>query len=265
MNSAKHEELIQDFFELLNATDYERMGEILADDVVYVLPHGSPYGEGAKGKEAMVETLEAQAATDRQFFPEGVPPVVLERVLEAGDTAVAEWSATITVGEKEHPLYGATVFRASDGKFDLIKDYFDTTELVSLLMSDEEKLLRRFLGAIDGYDYDTLASVLADDVIWRFPGEPPIGGVWHGRQAFIEAMRTQEPMEKAAFPGGSRTTVTGFLDFGDGRAAAEWTGVSKKADGAEVRADGLTCLEIRDGKIVSGQDYMELAPLLEHM
>ena len=54
-------------------------------------------------------------------------------------------------------------------------------------------------------------------------------------------------------------------DAGDGFGAGEWTVVSKKGDGSEVTYDGLTTLEIRDGKIVSGQDYMELAPLMKHM
>jgi len=69
-------------------------------------------------------------------------------------------------------------------------------------------------------------------------------------------------MEKAAFPGGSKTNILNFLDTEDG-IAVDWKCVSRKADGTEVVYDGLTTLQIRGGKIVAGQDYLDLAPILE--
>ncbi|MFQ6094175.1 MAG: hypothetical protein ACE5OR_16140 [bacterium] len=42
MNVKKHEQLIRDFVRFMDAPEFDQVGELLADDVVYVTPKGSP-------------------------------------------------------------------------------------------------------------------------------------------------------------------------------------------------------------------------------
>ena len=181
MAKKKHEQLIRDFFRFMDARDSDQMGALLTDDIVTVAPGGPPYGGTYEGKEAVLGTMKVHEAADQQLFPEGLLTNV-NRILEAGDNVVVEWSNVVKLGGKEHTVYGGSFIKVAEGKISFIQDYFDTTEVASLLMSDNEKLVRKFWDAIDKYDYDSLAEVLADDLVWRFPGEPPIGRLFEARK-----------------------------------------------------------------------------------
>ena len=129
--------------------------------------------------------------------------------------------------------------------------------------SANEAIFRKFMDAVERYDYEVVAALCADDLEWTCPGEPPGGGTFRGKAAFLEALKSWDEPQKAAFPSGLAITVANVVEAG-GRLAAEWVSTGQAADGREASIRGSTFVEIADGKILSGRDYWDMAELMPY-
>lgn len=59
-------------------------------------------------------------------------------------------------------------------------------------MTDEHPhitVLRDFFEAFGRADRDRLSGLVADDLIWHFPGTSPIAGDWHGIAGLLDGIR----------------------------------------------------------------------------
>ena len=117
---------------------------------------------------------------------------------------------------------------------------------------DNADLVRRGYEAFNGADLETLARVMAEDVVWHTPGRSPVAGPHQGRDAtFAQFARyggeTGGTMKAAlldVFPDGEDRVV------GLHRNTAERNG--KHLD--------VTCcivFQVRDGQVVEGREYFE--------
>jgi hypothetical protein len=130
-------------------------------------------------------------------------------------------------------------------------------------LSPSESLLRRFFEAIDQEDYEAVAALCSEQLVWTSPGEPPMGGTFRGREAFMEAFKAWEEPQRTAFPEGLTTTITNVVDAGE-RLAVEWVCTGRTADGRDASFRGATFVEISEGKIVSGSDYWDMAEMMPY-
>jgi ketosteroid isomerase-like protein len=120
-------DLWHQFETLVNKQDVVGSASVFADDGVWVSPHGR-----IEGREAIAAWW-GQRAT-------GVSDAQVETsmVIEDGDTAVAEWtyrdSDAAPVGPdvlgvgRARELAGVSICQVTDGKFSMMRDYYDTAD-----------------------------------------------------------------------------------------------------------------------------------------
>ena len=57
------------------------------------------------------------------------------------------------------------------------------------LAEHKERIVRELLDALEARDVPAIEALLADDVVYYFPGRSPVAGTYRGRQAVIGLFR----------------------------------------------------------------------------
>src|SRR5262245_42080415 len=53
------------------------------------------------------------------------------------------------------------------------------------LADHKERIVRALLGALEARDVAAISNLLADDVVYHFPGRGPVAGTYRGREAVL--------------------------------------------------------------------------------
>ena len=109
----------------------------------------------------------------------------------------------------------------------------------------------RFSAAWNAHDLDTIMAMSSDQCEFHASaGADPRGTVYIGQ----EAVRTAYASIFQTFPdaqwSSSRSTY-----IAENRILAEWRFIATKADGSELKVDGLDLLEIDNGKVKIKNSY----------
>jgi hypothetical protein len=57
------------------------------------------------------------------------------------------------------------------------------------LADDKERIIRRLLDALEARDVAAIGELMADDVVYHFPGRGPVAGTYRGRDEVIGLFR----------------------------------------------------------------------------
>jgi hypothetical protein len=117
-----------------------------------------------------------------------------------------------------------------------------------------------FFENLSAGDIDGALELIDENVTWWLAGKPEqfeIAGTKTKAQ-FAEMLRTIE----AGMPNGVRLTITGVTAEGD-RVAVEVDADGVSATGLQYQNQYHDLLEIRDGKIVAGREYLDTAHAAE--
>ena len=125
-------------------------------------------------------------------------------------------------------------------------------------MKEEEntEVALRFLQCLSDGQIEAALDLTADDVVWWLAGEPAqfaIAGT-KDKAGLTEMLATIGK----GMPTGIRLTVTGVTAAGD-RVAVEMNADGVSATGKEYHNHYHDLLEIRDGKIHAGREYLDTA------
>ena len=63
------------------------------------------------------------------------------------------------------------------------------SEASHALADDKERIVRRLLEALEARDVVAIAEMLADDVVYHFPGRGPVAGTYRGRDEVLGLFR----------------------------------------------------------------------------
>jgi ketosteroid isomerase-like protein len=112
-------------------------------------------------------------------------------------------------------------------------------------MSDAVATVQQYFDALAAKDFATVASLLADDIVWHQPGDNRFSGVQHGAGAvnamiggMMEISRGTFELALLAPPMLNGDLVAASIHF-----TADW-------DDLKLGQDGVDLLKVADGKIV---------------
>ena len=113
------------------------------------------------------------------------------------------------------------------------------------------ELLRSFFDAVSRGDLQALEPLVADKVVFEFPGDR-FGGRFEGKRRFLFFMKQnrrlfQEPL---------RFQVN-WAGVADDRGVAQWTNRGVTRDGRDYRNRGVTVFRFVEGEIAEIQDYLD--------
>lgn len=106
-------------------------------------------------------------------------------------------------------------------------------------------IARRYADAVTAGDFDTVASMFADDIVWHQPGRNRLSGTHRGAAAVGEVLGTTMTLSEGTF----RLAVTGAPMVNDNMFAFA-VHFSAKRNGAELSMDGVDVLQVDGDKIV---------------
>ena len=67
----------------------------------------------------------------------------------------------------------------------MTQDAFQRSDASHALADQKEQIVRRLLDALEARDLAAIDELLADDVVYYFPGRGPVGGTYKGREAVL--------------------------------------------------------------------------------
>jgi uncharacterized protein len=121
---------------------------------------------------------------------------------------------------------------------------------------ENTKVALSFFAHLSAGEIEAALDLIADDVVWWLAGKPEqftIAGNKNKAQ-FAEMLATIEK----GMPNGIRLTITGATAEGD-RVAVEMNADGVSASGKEYHNEYHDLLEVRDGKIHAGREYLDTA------
>ena len=128
MSVSTNKNLIQYFFDALNANDYDRAFEMVADDAIWWVPGTLPFS----GEKSKVQ-YRAIASGIQANFPDGFH-LTISSMIEEGDILAAEVvsNGTHRNGRAYNNKYHFR-FQIRDGRLFRVKEYMDTQHLAQLI------------------------------------------------------------------------------------------------------------------------------------
>jgi len=120
-----------------------------------------------------------------------------------------------------------------------------------------KKNVRAGLNALNRRDVATFLSSWAEDAVWNYPGDLPVGGRFVGKKAirgWFENLMRQMPQLKFTVRSVSVSNV--FDLVGNNTAAARWEVDFTNRDGYRLQYSGVAVLSIKGGKVVEGTDFL---------
>jgi ketosteroid isomerase-like protein len=102
---------------------------------------------------------------------------------------------------------------------------------------------RRTADAFRDRDFDTVASLIAEDVVWHLPGDHPLAGDWQGRDRLLELL---------ARLGSLGFTIREHDVFADDDHVCALSYMGARREGLEVETRVVSIFHYRDGGRSSG-------------
>jgi uncharacterized protein len=125
-------------------------------------------------------------------------------------------------------------------------------------MSDHAEVVRRLYAARAGDDFDEVARLLADDIVWHEPGEFDYSGDHSGKAAVLALLR-----RLAAATGGTFTLEPGEL-LTTREYAVTVVHWSAERDGRRAEGDEVAVYRLRAGQVVEAWFFPEITDAAEH-
>lgn len=120
-----------------------------------------------------------------------------------------------------------------------------------------KKNVRAAMEALNRRDVTAFLKDWADDAVWNYPGDLPVGGRFVGKKAirgWFENLMRQMPQLKFTV---HSVCVSNVFDLvGNNSAAAHWEVDFTNTEGYRLQYSGVAVLTIKGGKVVEGTDFL---------
>jgi len=110
-------------------------------------------------------------------------------------------------------------------------------------------IVQRMTEAFLKGDMATVQECLAEDIIWRFPGNSMIAGVFHGKEAVLKHL--SEPRQL-----GVRLELTPLAFFGDKQYGAVLYEITSTRKGKTLKETRVMLCTIDNDKVVETRIYV---------
>jgi uncharacterized protein len=109
-------------------------------------------------------------------------------------------------------------------------------------MGDDHPNTLAYLRTVDAFrdrDFDTIASLIAEDVVWHLPGDHPLAGDWEGRDQLFELFARLGPRG---------FTIREHDVFADDDHVCALSYIGARRDDLEVETRVVSIFHYRDGR-----------------
>lgn len=119
---------------------------------------------------------------------------------------------------------------------------------------DNQKIVRRFVEALNGGDLDTIADLLTDDASWHLHGTLPVAGHYAGRDAVVNDFLKQG---LGLYESGSLNIELTTIVSDGPTVAIEWHAVGRGANGNPYDNEYALFFHLVAGRISSIREYCD--------
>ncbi len=120
---------------------------------------------------------------------------------------------------------------------------------------DPRAVVVDYVNAVARGDLDAVTAAFTEDVTWTYPGDLPLSGVWHGRDAVVGDFLGGAGR---LFAPGSAVEVTLTSVLADGeRVLAEWTSRGTTVHGLRYDNRCAGVFTVREGRIAAVREYTD--------
>ena len=109
-------------------------------------------------------------------------------------------------------------------------------------MGDDHPNTLAYLRTVEAFrdsDFETIASLIAEDVLWHLPGDHPLAGDWEGRDRLFELLGKLGPLG---------FTIREHDVFADDDHVCALSYIGARRDGLEVETRVVSVFHYRDGR-----------------
>jgi uncharacterized protein len=109
-------------------------------------------------------------------------------------------------------------------------------------MGDDHPNTLAYLRTVDAFrdrDFETIAALIAEDVVWHLPGDHPLAGDWKGRDQLFELLARLGPLG---------FTIREHDVFADDDHVCALSYIGARRDGLEVETRVVSIFHYRDGR-----------------
>jgi len=123
---------------------------------------------------------------------------------------------------------------------------------------------RAAYAAMSRKDLDAIATALADECVFEFPGQSVMSGRMEGKQAIVAWFRSWFAAAPRIQFRVTRVAVDNIFALGASNGLlAEWHLSETNAEGKTFEMTGVTALDVKRGKLVHVRDYIFNPQVLE--
>lgn len=109
-------------------------------------------------------------------------------------------------------------------------------------MGDDHPNTLTYLRTVEAFrdrDFETIASLIAEDVVWHLPGNHPLAGDWEGRDQLLQLLAKLGPLG---------FTIREHDVFADDDHVCALSYIGARRDGLEVETRVVSIFHYRDGR-----------------
>lgn len=109
-------------------------------------------------------------------------------------------------------------------------------------MSDDHPNTRAYIRTVEAFrdgDLETIASLVAEDVVWHLPGDHPLAGEWEGRDQLFQLLAK---LGRLGF------TIREHDVFADDDHVCALSHIGARRDGLEVETRVVSIFHYADGR-----------------
>jgi ketosteroid isomerase-like protein len=112
-----------------------------------------------------------------------------------------------------------------------------------------EVLAKKVFDAMNFQNFESLKPVLTDDIVFHFPGTPPLEG---SRRVILFLNALMRKYKNLTFE-----VSEVIIDATENMACVVWTNSGLQLNGMKYQNSGITLIKFRDGKICLLSDYFK--------
>jgi ketosteroid isomerase-like protein len=109
-------------------------------------------------------------------------------------------------------------------------------------MGDDHPNTLAYLRTVEAFrdgDFEAIASLIAEDVVWHLPGEHPLAGDWEGRDQLLQLLAKLGPLG---------FTIREHDVFANDAHVCALSYIGARRDGVEVETRVVSIFHYRDGR-----------------
>jgi ketosteroid isomerase-like protein len=109
-------------------------------------------------------------------------------------------------------------------------------------MGDDHPNALAYVRTVDAFrdrDFESIASLIAEDVVWHLPGDHPLAGDWEGREQLFQLLAKLGPLG---------FTIREHDVFADDDHVCALSYIGARRDGLEVETRVVSIFHYRDGR-----------------